>query len=132
MPTPFQMDDRKKAHHKWVFNLYTAFQENSIHCPECIRQQKIGYEWTRDMFETKGALTPLEEQELKFDRLKIVFLNFLYKKLCKRVAEEQEADLQARLAANRAGRPLLVIPAAPAVAASSNVAAATVEEDYYC
>lgn len=130
MSTPFQMDDRKKAHHKWVFNLYTAFQKNSICCPECIRQQKIGYEWTRDMFETKGALTPLEEQELKFDRLKIGFLEFLYKKLCKKVAEEQEADLRQRLALNRAKQPLMDA-AVSAVAVSSDVADPD-DEDHYC
>ena len=125
------MDNRKKAHCKWVFDLYTAFHEDRIHCPECIRQQKIGYEWTRDMFETKkrqGDLTPLENQELKLDCLKIAFLDFIYKKLCKKVAEEQEADLRQRLALNRAKQPLMDA-AVPAVAVSSDVAD---DEDLYC
>ena len=124
------MDDRKKAHHKWVFDLYTAFQEDRIHCPGCLSQERLGYEWSIRLLEKKSDRTPREEEELKFDRLKIGFLDFICKKVCEKAAEKKAALIQMRLALDRAKR-VLIDAAVPAVAVSSDVADPD-DEDHYC
>ena len=133
MSTQFQMEshsDVPKSHDAWVARLYTAFQEDRIHCPGCLSQERLDYEWSIRLLEKKSDRTPHEEEELKFDRLKINFLDFICKKVYEKTEKKKEAVIQAWLALNRAKQPLLVIPAAPAADVSTQLSA--VEEDLYC
>jgi len=121
-----------KSHDAWVARLYTAFKEGRIYCPGCLSHERLGYEWSIKLLEKKSDRTPQEEEELKFDRLKIGFLDFIYKKVCEKAVEKKKAVIQARLALDREKQALSLVIAAP-VTASSNVPAATagVEDDLY-
>jgi len=124
------MDPATKAHHAWISKIYTDFNEGRIHCSGCLSHERTLYEWSIGLLEKKSDRTPLEEQELKFDRLKIGFLDFICKKVYEKTEKKKEAVIQARLALNRAKQPLLVILAAPAADVSTQLSA--VEEDLYC
>jgi len=132
------MDNATKEHYKWVSKFYTAFNEGSIHCPGCLSHERLLYEWSIQFLEKKSDRTPLEEQELTFDRLKIGFLDFLYKKLCEKAAKKKAAVIQARLALNRAKQPPMEAPAVAAFSSAAVPAVATssdpgpVKEDPYC
>ena len=120
----------RKSLEEWKDSWLRSLEENRIHCPGCVDQERQAQRWLSNILEIKSIRTPQEEEELILHRKKLLFLNDVYSKVCKKAAEKQLADLQARLAANRAGRPLLVIPAAPAAAVSTQHSA--VEEDLYC
>jgi hypothetical protein len=114
-----------KLHDAWVARLYTAFQEGRIHCPGCLSYERLTYEWSIKILEKKSDRTSQEEEELKFDRLKIGFLDFIYKKVCNKAVEKKTAVIQSRLAREKQ---VLSLNIAASVAASSN----EVEEDLYC
>lgn len=115
----------RKSYEEWKDSWPRSLEE--IHCPGCVDQERQAYRRLSNILEIKSNRTPQEEEELVLHRKKLLFLNDVYEKVCKKVAEKRLADLQARLAANRAGRPLLVVPTAAAVPPQLSV----VEEDHY-
>lgn len=125
------------AHHAWVARLYNAFIEGRIHCPGCLLQERRGYECFVKILEKKSDRTPLEEEQLKFDRLKIKFLDAIYKQVWKKTAEKKAEQLALDRALkslkNAVATPVATSStvAAPAPAPASAATAAAVEEDLY-
>ena len=129
------------AHHAWVARLYNAFIEGRIHCPGCLLQERRGYECCVKLLEKKSDRTPLEEEELKFDRLKIEFLDAIYKQVWKKTMEKKAEQLAIDRAlkslkndmetSSYVATPVATSSSAPAPAPASAATAAAVEEDLY-
>ena len=115
----------RKSFEEWVLTWIHALQKGSIHCPGCVDQERQAHKWLSNVLDIKSNRTPQEEEELTLHRQKLLFLNDVYDKVCKKAAEKRIADLQARLAANRAGRPLLVVPTVAPASRGQTAAVAT-------
>lgn len=108
----------RKSFEEWITPWLLALQENRIHCPGCVDQERRAHKYLSELLENKSVRT--SQEELKLHRQKLCFLTCVYDEICEKAAEKRAANLQARLAANHAGRPLPVIPtAAPATTAAA-------------
>jgi len=127
----------RKSFEDWKTSWLRALEEDRIHCPGCVDQERQAIVWMSKVLDIKSNRTPQEEQELKLHRQKLSFLDCVYDIVCKIHAMKEEIKLKLRIAVNQLKKKsfepvmVVVVTAAPAAVTTTPTQVAEAEKVLY-